>query len=74
MLSILINWASNVAKLLLNAYRHHHAGALHIFAVFVSVSAPAVAHGVFGALIFIGGGGGGGGGVCAQREAFSFCF
>ena len=36
--------------MLLSAYGHHYTGALHIFAVFVSVS---VSHGVFGALIFM---------------------
>ena len=38
--------------MLLSAYGHHYTGALHIFAVFVSVSVS-VSHGVFGALIFM---------------------
>ena len=48
LLNIFINWASNVASVLLNAYKHHHTWALHIFAIFVSVSTPAIVCRVFG--------------------------
>ena len=40
LLNFFINWASNVACVLLNTYNHHYVETLCIFNIFVSISRP----------------------------------
>ena len=40
LLNLFMNWAFNVAQVLLNMYKHHHTETLFIFSVFVSMTKP----------------------------------
>ena len=40
LLNFFMNWASNVASVLLNANKHHHSETLFLFTIFVFISRP----------------------------------